>query len=524
MAFRLPAALVACALVVGSFPAARADDPSIVSTDKGPVQGIVLPNMLAFLGIPYAAPPVATLRWQPPQPHARWHGLLHATAFANHCPQPPSFAGSPSVTEDCLYLNVFTPLTATDDAQDWPGDQGAPHRHPVMVFIHGGFFTVGQSDLYIPSRLVADDVVVVTFNYRLGFLGFLSHPALSAESPDHASGNYAIMDQQFALRWVRQNIAQFGGDPDNVTLFGQSAGGLGVHTNLVSPTAAGLFQRAIVESGSYALTLPTLSEAEAAGETIAAQAGCTDQTAACLRALPVTTLLALQPLLVYPTVGGRVLPLDLATAVTSGVFNRVPVIEGTTHDEWRWLIGTTELVTGTPMTAADYIPAIMSWGNLSAPIALYLASFYPLANYSSPSVAFGALATDGSFACNARVLSRALSQYTPTYEYEFNDPTAPWGLPPVSFPTGAYHGAELQYLFDFTLIGFPALNAGQVHLADTIAHYWTHFARTGNPNSRPAVPWPRYGSSDEILGLVQPEPAPIFDFAVDHKCAVWGSP
>jgi para-nitrobenzyl esterase len=475
-----------------------------------------------FLGIPYAAPPVGNLRWRPPQPHARWHGPLDASAFANHCPQPLSFEGTPSVTEDCLYLNVFTPRQAGPDGKGWHGDRGVPDRHPVMVFIHGGGFSYGQSDFYDPSKLVADGgVIVVTFNYRLASLGFLSHPALTAESRDHASGNYGLMDQQLALRWVRENIAHFGGDADNVTLFGESAGGLGVHANLVSPTAAGLFHKAIIESGAYSLAQPTLAEAEAAGEALAAAAGCADQTAACLRALPVGTLLAFTPFITYPTAAGAVLPQSVGAAFASGAFHRVPVIEGSNHDEWRWVVGLTELLNGAPMTATDYIPAIMARGSVDVYVAQYLAAFYPLSAYSSPSVAFGALATDGSFACNARLVSKALSQYTRTYAYEFNDATAPWGLPPVSFPTGVYHSAELQYLFDFALLGFPALNAGQEQLSDAMVRYWTHFARTGTPNAPGLPDWPRYGASDEILSLTQPMPATIFDFGVDHKCALW---
>jgi len=211
-----------------------------VLTDKGPITGGSSPTMNTFLGIPYAAPPVGPLRWKAPQPSAPWL-KLRATRFANHCPQLAGSYGLASTTEDCLYLNVYAPNNA------------GPAKQPVMIWIHGGSNKVGLSDDYDPTDLVAQKVVVVTINYRLGVLGFLSHPALTAESPDHVSGNYGILDQQAAMAWVQRNIANFGGDPGNVTVFGESAGGLDIHTHLASPLAAGLFHRAIVESGAYAV-------------------------------------------------------------------------------------------------------------------------------------------------------------------------------------------------------------------------------------------------------------------------------
>jgi para-nitrobenzyl esterase len=248
-----------------------------VITERGPIRGILTPALRKFLGIPYAAPPVGKLRWRPPKDHTRWSAPLDATRFGNHCPQDASVFGTASVSEDCLFLNVFTPNGAASEANN-------SHSYPVMVWIHGGALTVGESDDYVPTKLVQrGDVIVVTINYRLGALGFLAHPALNAESPDHISGNYGIMDQQFALKWVQRNIATFGGDPHNVTIFGESAGGLSVLSHLASPTAAGLFHRGIVESGAYELTLPTLADEESHGEAFAASVGCNDQSARCLR-------------------------------------------------------------------------------------------------------------------------------------------------------------------------------------------------------------------------------------------------
>ena len=372
------------------------DDGNVVRTDRGTVRGIETPSMHAFLGIPYAAAPVGNLRWQPPRPHAPWNEPLDASSFGDHCPQPPSLTSRPSVTEDCLFLNVFTPRR--EHGRDWGGHGGEGHdgddrdgrgdRHdgrdergrPVMVWIFGGGLTTGESDDYDPVRLVNEGAIVVTFNYRLGVLGFLAHPALSAESPHRVSGNYGLLDQQFALRWVRRNIASFGGDPDNVTIFGLSAGGLSVHAQLASPGATGLFRRAIVQSGAYSLGQPTLADAQAFGAVVAGQAGCA--TAACLRALPVTTILALQdtafPNGMLPVVDGKTLPQSIGAAFGSGLFNRVPVIEGSTHDEGRFFVGTAELATGTPLAVAAYIPAIAQALGVSLAQAAGIATFYPL--------------------------------------------------------------------------------------------------------------------------------------------------
>ena len=242
------------------------------------MQGKTAARPSEYLGIPYAAPPVGALRWQPPQPAAPWHGIREATSFAPHCAQPGSPFGVASTSENCLYLNVYTPA-------------GARGRNlPVMVWIHGGALVVGESDDYNPAALVQHGVIVVTINYRLGVFGFLADSALAGRLGG-PSGNYGLMDQQAALRWVQRNIGGFGGDARNVTVFGESAGGLSTLAQLVSPGARGLFQRAIVESGSYDLTQASLAEAEAAGAAFAATVGCASNTAACLRSLPVSTIL-----------------------------------------------------------------------------------------------------------------------------------------------------------------------------------------------------------------------------------------
>src|SRR5262249_52679401 len=295
----------------------------------------------------------------------------------------------------------------------------------------------------------AGDVVVVTINYRLGALGFLAHAALSAESPHHASGNYGLMDQQFALQWVQRNIGNFGGDPDNVTVFGESAGGLSLQPPLPPPPARTRPKRRSGNGGPPPRRRPPRAVAGARGPPFATLVGCSDQTPPCLRAVPAATLLANQGGTGFvPNLDGNLLPQSIGTAFASGQFNHVPVIEGSTHDEWRLFVALNQEFVSGPLTPAQYPAAIASTlGIPAAALPLFLPQ-YPLANYPSPSIALGALGTDGIFACNARISAQLLSAHVPTFEYEFNDANAPQlFLPPVSFPYGAYHASELQYLF-----------------------------------------------------------------------------
>jgi para-nitrobenzyl esterase len=502
------------ALVLVDIPAAAAGQASgrsgglVVRTDKGFVRGSVRGGDREFLGIPYAAPPVGDLRWRPAEDHARWKGVLDATRFGSPCPQVGGAFGPASTNEDCLFLNVSTP--AGSDPVD---------RLPVMFWIHGGALVSGAGSLYDPSQLVARGVVVVTINYRLGELGFLAHSAL-APSPGGPAGNYGLTDQQEALRWTQRNIRRFGGDPANVTIFGESAGGLSVHSQLVSPLARGLFAKAIVESGAYAMTQASLAEAEKAGFAFASQVGCAGQSASCLRGVPVATLLTNQGSIVNPNLDGRVLTQSIGPALAAGNFNRVPVIEGTNHDEWALFVALTELITGHPLAAADYVAAIQQTLGVSALVAQFLAGFYPLTNYGgNPSLALTALGTDAIFACNARAALRSMSGFVPTFQYEFSDENAPPFFK-VSFPMGAYHAAELQYLFA-NLDG--TLTADQRKLSADMVGYWTQFARTGSPNSPARPAWPAYMLATEMFqSLVPPSPAPSSGFAAKHQCSVWG--
>jgi para-nitrobenzyl esterase len=493
---------------LSSFPVAR--------TDKGLIKGTRVGDVREFLGVPYAAAPVGDLRWRPPQPAASWHGVRSATQFGAHCAQNAGPFGVASGTEDCLFLNVFQPRFAL------PGAPAAP----VMVWIHGGALVVGESDDYNPTALVQRGVIVVTINYRLGALGFLAHPALASESPQGAAGNYGLMDQQAALQWVQRNIRNFGGNPHNVTIFGESAGGLSVHTQLVSPRAAGLFDKAIVESGAYQLNQPSLTTAEAAGTTFASNTGCADQTAACLRNLPVSTILAKQTGgNSAPTVDHFVLTNTVGASIKAGTFNHVPVIEGSNHDEWRLFVAQTELAVG-PLAPAGYIAAIQRTLGVPAAVASGLAAQYPLSNFASPSLALSALGTDAIFACNARKVIDALASQVPTFQYEFADENAPQRfLPPVSFPTGAYHAAEIQYLFTLPeTVPAPALNADQQRLSQTMVRYWTQFAWFSNPNGFGTPIWPRYDSNTkQDQSFVPRDVATANTFATDHNCATFGS-
>ena len=528
--------LAAFALVLpaAAFAHDRHDRAPVAETTEGLLRGVHERGVDKFLGIPYAAAPVGNLRWRPTQPHARWHGVRDASEFANHCPQVAGPFGLASTSEDCLYLNVFTPARE-DHHGDWD-DHDDGRLLPVMVWIHGGALIVGESDDYDPADLVDREVVVVTINYRLGVFGFLAHPALTAESPDHVSGNYGLMDQQAALRWVQRNISRFGGDPRRVTIFGESAGGLSVHSHLTSPLSAGLFQHAIVESGAYALTFPPMAALETLGTAIAGAAGCTDQTATCLRAAPVATLLdarnAVGPTSVVPDIDGKVLTQSPGTAFASGQFNQVPVIEGSNHDEWRLFVGLTAVSTTPPtlVAPATYLAFIQATLGVNAPTAAFLATRYPLANYPNPDLALSAMGTDAVFACNSRKAVRLLSQWVPVHAYEFNDENAPQlFLPPFQeadgsfFPYGSAHASEIQYLFGLrSAIPHPALTRDQQRLSKAMVSYWTNFAKLGNPNWFFTPLWRKYdATADNIQSLVPPTPSTETVFAADHQCAFW---
>src|SRR5690349_14797784 len=512
------AALAALTLTAAGATAARAgtatkDDAPVVTTSDGAVRGAAAGTVNEFLGLPYAAPPTGNLRWRAPQPAAAWTGVRDATTFGPSCPQAASpFAPPGPFSEDCLYLNVYAPA----------GHGSGAGGRPVLVWIHGGGLTQDAGRDYGGAKLAADGAVVVTINYRLGALGFLAHPALASHG---AAGNYGLMDQQAALRWVRHNIARFGGDPDNVTIAGQSAGGLSVLAQMVSPGARGLFQRAIVQSGTFALNQQPLATAEAAGETFATAVGCPDQTAACLRQVPVSDLVAKFGVEIPGIVDGSVLTQPIGTALARGQFARVPVINGITHDEELLFVAglgiTVSQGTNVPLAApldgseANYQADIAHALGVSAARAAAIAAEYPLSAYPNAVVAFSLLVSDASFACPALQVDRwTATRGVPTYAYQFNDDQAPILGKNLGLAT---HGAELPYLFDQ-----PAtLNPDQQALAASMRTDWARFAGTGNPSSR-ALPWPSFNGA-RVLSLVPLQSQVTTDFAAAHHCSFWAA-
>ena len=480
----------------------------VVRTAAGFVRGASADTTDRYLGIPYAAPPVGDLRWRAPRPATPWWGVRDATTLSPRCVQHTTAPTS----EDCLYLTVHTPK----------GAARGPARYPVMVYIHGGSFATGMGGHYDPTAMVESGTIVVTINYRLGALGFLAHPALAA--PDGSSGNYGLMDQQAALRWVQRDIGRFGGRADNVTIFGESAGGHSVLAHLASPRSAGLFSAAINQSGAYNLRHRSLADAEAEGAALSSAAGCPDQRAECLRALPPTALLAKQKPIIFLHTDGAVLPRSLDTAFRTGAFHRVPVINGTTRDESTFFVARSYDLIGQRVTAENLVTGIQAMTGVSRATAEEAARLYPLADYPSPAAALSAAATDATFACPAWQVDGWLSPRVPTFAYEFTDRNAPQlFLPPVSFSYGASHASELQYLFRLSNVVFPAsLTEDQEALAATMREHWTDFAKTGRPAGR--TEWPAYSAADpRMISYAPPAPGWTAEFAADHRCAFWSA-
>ena len=493
----------------------------IVNIGDGAVRGLATSSGgYEFLGLPYAAPPTGNLRWRPPQLPDGWRGVRDATQFAPSCPQPASpFLPPGPLSEDCLYLNVYTP-TLWRDAD-----------RPVLVWIHGGGFTEDGARNYDGSKLAADGTVVVTINYRLGALGFLAHPAL-ATRPGGPAGNYGLMDQQAALRWVQRNIAAFGGDPHKVTIAGQSAGGVSVLAQLVSRGARGLFQRAIVQSGAFALTQQSLPEAEAAGEAFADAVGCEDQTAGCLRHVPVSDLVNDFPGSAIPgVIDGKVLTESIGAALAAGRFARVPILDGVNHlEELIFTAGLGVAVSGgqfvgvpvaRPVTADGYATDIAAVLGVSDAQATTIAEQYPLSAYPSPDVAFATLVSDANFACPALQVDRWTSARVPTFAYQFNDDNAPERFAPL--PPAATHSSELQYIFDQPNDPLPGtLDADQQTLAASMRAAWAAFAAAGDPSTR-ALAWPSFNRGGSVMSLVPPDPQVWAGFAAAHNCALWAA-
>ena len=506
-------------LIVMPLVADAAGAPKIETTD-GPIQGFYRDGVAEFLGIPYAAPPIGDLRWRPPQPPEHWSDSLLTINFGNSCVQNQSgkFA-HPSITEDCLYLNVYAPQNYAEK----------PEARPVLVWIYGGGLVAGETNDYDGSKLAGKgDTVLVTVNYRVGALGFFAHPALDGEG--HDIGNYGLMDQQFALRWIQANIAKFGGDPHNVTIFGQSGGATAVMADLVSPTAAGLFQKIINESGTHAVATP-LADAEKMGESFAAKAGCTQNVAACLRALSPAQIITLgPPLASFYILDGKIITQPPYESFKNGQFNRVPIMTGLTADEQAFFLPELQGGPRRPLSAAEFDAFVTSFGNDYKSAIL---ADYPPSSYATPSLADIAVA-QGNKACTARRFDQLWSQYVPVFAYQFDDETAPSYLPKASYPTRAFHTSELLYLFPLFHGGQGTphlLNDAQEHLSDQLVAWWTNFARTGNPNANDdAKPqWQKYSSADDdVLIITQSDMHMTIGYGsqtypenMKNDCALW---
>lgn len=495
-----------------------------VRTRDGLLRGTAHDGYRTFEGIPYAAPPLGRLRWAPPRPAVPWPGVRDATRPASACPQPAGEVPGGSTDEDCLYVNVTTPAP-TPEASGTGAAVGAPARRPVIVWLHGGGFTTGAGSSYDAHRMVTrGGVVVVTVNYRLGALGFLAHDHLPG------SGTFGLADQQAALRWVRDEIGAFGGDPHRVTLAGESAGGYSVCAQLVSPAAVGLFERAVIQSGPctgrpdrpFAPSSVALSDARAAGADLATRLGCgrarAQEVMACLRRVPVSRVLDAQGADQQPAHATGLLPRDPAAALATGRFHHVPVLLGGNHDEGNgWAAGI--IGAGHPVTPGTW-PDVVAAFFPSPGRAEAIVRAYPVHDSDGGPV-FGAVIGDADFACPTARTGTLLAGQVPLWRYEFADEHAPPltpGTPP--FPLGAPHAAELPYLFD--LGGRPReMTPAQHRLANTMIDYWTRFATTADPAGPASPPWPRHTVVSLAPDRITPDRPGAF--SARHHCAFWGA-
>jgi len=469
-----------------------------IKTTGGKVEGSYTADrqVRAFKGIPYAAPPVGDLRWQPPQPAHKWKGTLSARDFGSRCIQssgyPDMVFHDPGPSEDCLTLNVWAPANAK------------PGTLPVMVWIYGGGFTSGStSESRQDGQFLAHrNVVIVSMNYRLGIFGFFAHPQLSAESPHHASGNYGLLDQTAALQWVRSNISAFGGDPSNVTIFGESAGSFAVSAQMASPLARGLFTKAIGESGGafYSGGLnfephESLEQKDAAF----AQTAFNTTSLADLRKLPADTILQAAtakstppPPRFGPDVDGYFLPDSVPNIYAAGHQAHVPLLAGWNADEMRAAV----LLAPVKPTAETFAATARTDFGDNAP---GLLAAYPATTDAEAVTSAGDLASDRfiAFSTWSWLEAQVATGKSPVYRYRFDlgspgDKNHPAIL-------GAFHSDDIEYVFN-TLDSRPEAIWRPVDrkLADQIGAYWTNFARTGDPNN-PTVPglpiWPTYNPS-----------------------------
>jgi para-nitrobenzyl esterase len=484
----------AAALLAAGSPAQAASGP-VVDAPAGAAQGLAQAGVKVFKGLPYAAPPVGPARWTPPRPLPRWEGVRDATRFGPACLQLRSGPGNiyaddpPAMSEDCLTLNVWAPANAA--------------KAPVLVWIHGGALSGGYSSepIYDGSRMAARGVIVVSINYRIGVLGYLAHPGLSAESPTGVSGNYGLLDQIEALRWVQRNIAAFGGDPANVTIAGESAGGLSVMYLMAAPAARGLFSKAVAQS-AYMITTPALKahayglpSAEEAGTFLGAALNAPDVAA--LRAMDAETLTkkaAAARFAPFAAVDGQVLPRQLVDVFDRGEQAPVPLLAGFNSGEIRSL---RFLGPPSPALASSYEKTIRErYGDLAD---AYL-RLYPSDNMEASILA---ATRDGIYGWTAERLVRkqaAIGQASFLYIFDH-------GYPAADEPgLHAFHGSELPYVFG-TLSRTPPFwpkappTTAESKLSDAMLGYWVSFAQTGRPEAPGAPAWPAFASGGAFMAF-----------------------
>lgn len=531
----LAVASLTVALVAEAMPPSHARKV-VRGTREGPVVGTseVLPDggrMNVWRGIPYASAPVGDLRFKAPQPPERRRGLYDATEFGDACPQSPTevFAiqntnPGTGVSEDCLNLSIFAPARGG--------------QRPVMVWIHGGGLTTGAGNQSgdDPERLVQEGVVVVTINYRLGILGFLAHPALSATSitGEPGSGDYGLLDQLRALEWLKENIAAFGGDPANVTLFGQSAGAFSIRGLMAATGSESLFDKVILQSGPIVQPQEPLAVAEARGaEALAAlcPAEASEQAAECLRSLSATEILQAQIGTDFDARITRrpgVLDQDIPVALAVGSFTGNAVLDGTTLDEWRLFVVAEELVTGRPpldsliTTEEGYRNELKRrYGFVTDANIDAVAAAYPLDAFDTVDIAVAAVGTDAIFVCPNLVNVRAVARHVPTFAYEFADRAAPPLIPSGgALPLGAAHASDIQYILDPAAEVAADFSADSAALAQAMVRHWATFAKQGDPNPA-SGDLPEWGPflSQGYQSLETPEPRSPANVDLNHNCS-----
>jgi para-nitrobenzyl esterase len=472
----------------------------MAQTKAGQLRGVVKQGGGAeFLGIPYAQPPVGELRWHEPLPAKPWAGVRDANAYGSPCAQPVlggwNRHDAETSAEDCLYLNVVAPV--------WP----AKGKLPVMLWLHGGANEgdTASTSFYNDGPLASHGVVVVSVNYRLGIFGFFAHPGLTRESAHHSSGNYGLMDQILALRWVIDNIDKFGGDPANITVFGQSAGAIDTGL-LMTSSAKGLFQKAIEQSGaSFSAVVSALADAEQAGVTAGTNLGAPagDGALPFLRQIPARELIdkwmVLKPRPRFgPDVDGWVISRLPAVVFASGQESAIPLMFGTTTREF----GASD--TGMPATADGLRRVILNLAGGSAPQVLAAYGLEDGRNGANDAF-YGTVEdqwpADLIFRCPATTQAQWHNAARhPTYEYEFDHAI------PGQEAQGAVHSSDLPYVFgSFPKTGNLAGNAGVIDykISDLIETYWTNFAKTGDPNSSGVPNWPQFGESQAFIQFTQ---------------------